>query len=230
MIQRKSELLQLALQSFERASERDWATRGQIGQLSAEEACNKVAVVFERQSLNRMNSKDLGAKVHDGILGLQVVFKSLPPTEDEICDAIVRSKSDYMAFQALRVLALLKFAPESAALKAWHTSLTGGLAMEPALPKGPSQFRDVHRNMLIVGQIRQLQKCGFHPTRNEATDHSASGCDIVADALATIGSNLSYSAVERVWKNRDAGLQYDYIAELCAEALKGITREEDASD
>lgn len=232
----KREFLDLLLGRLEAGSARNWNEQNTSTELTANEAREKVAELFRTQLFDGVGAKDPGAKTFAGMLSLQTAFPSLPrpPSDDEILHAIERSKTDYYAFQALRILARLQIAPQSAALKTWEQNVLLGLIDEPPLPKGPSAFRDAHRNMLIISQIEQLEHAGFKPTRNKQrnvdSEAHESGCDIVADSLSSLGQGMSYAAVERVWKNREKQPRLDILATLITHAILSIATDPSSSE
>lgn len=62
------------------------------------------------------------------------------------------------------------------------------------------------RDRYIASLIKFLELRGFRATRNDASEHRVSACDILSDALLASGSSyLSYDALKRIWlKNRGA--------------------------
>ncbi|UYV37392.1 hypothetical protein N4R57_21020 [Rhodobacteraceae bacterium D3-12] len=222
--------LKLLEQALQRGNDRNWSERTGSQELTKEEATKFVAKVLSEQLTQTLGSKDPGSNIMRGLLVLQDVFKTLPPSEEDIVRTIECSQHDYHAFWALRFLATLKIAPNSTALQRWQSSFLSGAINEPPLPKGPYRDRDAHRNMLIVSQIKQLEQIGFRPTRNDASTHQNSGCDIVADALQSLGKGMSYSAVERVWKERDKLPQPKYIADLLIEFPSLFAEKKNTSD
>lgn len=231
----KLEFFNLLLARLEAASERRWYETRLSPELTAQEAQGKVSEVFKNQLLEGISPKSPGGNVVIGLCDLQMVFPSLPPSEDEVIDAITRSQDEYYVFQALRLLARLKIAPDSKALKTWERNLLSGLISEPPLPKGPSPYRDAHRNMLIVSQIEQLQMAGFKPMRNMQRSVNGttvpSGCDIVAEALASVGrAMMTYQAVALVWKKRKEQPKPEYLAELMTQATLGRYLDTKSSD
>lgn len=226
--------LELLQSSLKRASERDWNKRFTKPDLTAEDVVEDVTSILKSQLENGIGAKSYGVEVVSGLFSLQVVFSSIPPSEDEIVHAIDRSKYDYYTFQALRVLARLEVSLASDSLKTWKNDFLSGLIKEPPLPKGPFLYRDAHRNMLIISQIKQLERAGFAPTRNiqrgPHSDAHASGCDIVAAALSRAGHAISYEAVERIWKKREEQPQAEYIRDLIFEAIIGRVSGAEHSD
>lgn len=224
MDESKTTFIELLNSALSRAAERTWSTETEQVTLTADDAIGAVAQVFENQLVGQMTAKTQGAEFFVGVLSLEHVFSSIPPTENEILHAIDRSSDDYYTFQALRILARLRIPPDSVALKRWSDDLISGVVKEPSLPKGPSACRDAHRNMLIVSQLKELNRAGFGPTRNAQRSSDSltgsSGCDIVAVALGRIGHAMSYEAVERVWKKRDKQPKPEHFAKLLLKATR----------
>ena len=236
MDEAKREVLDLLQDRLKRSLARKWNEHDASSELTANEAREKVTELFRDQLTDGIGAKDPGGNAFAGLLSLQTAFPSLPrpPSDDEILHAIERSKADYYAFQALRILAHLQIAPRSAALKTWEQNALLGLICEPPFPKGPSPFRDAHRNMLIISQIEQLEHAGFKPTRNKQqnvdSEAHESGCDIVADSLSSLGQGMSYAAVERVWKNREKQPRLDILATLITHAILSIASDPSSSE
>ncbi len=73
------------------------------------------------------------------------------------------------------------------------------LRAELPKPRG-NRARDIQYCMAI----HMLQEYGFSPTRNRAghgsADGPASGCSIVSQALAGMGTHFSERALERIWE------------------------------
>lgn len=189
--------------------------------VTSEKAQHIVANILRQQLIDvKVKSADTGAKILHGFLALEDVFPSVTPNEREVDIAIARANDDYPTFQALRVLVLLGYPQHFVALRAWDRALKADLLTEPRVPKGPSVFRDAQRNMIIISQIKQLERLNFKPTRSEKKDKALiSGCDIVSDAMADINRSMSYSAVETIWKNRDKLPQPETLANMLIQAL-----------
>lgn len=71
----------------------------------------------------------------------------------------------------------------------------------PARKPGPKPADYTTRDLLIVLCIDELRRLGIAPQRNDATSHQSSGCDILRLAMSNHGHAMSYSAIEKIWKN-----------------------------
>lgn len=184
-------------------------------------AVQAVAAVFQEQLITPAKNGDAGTKIFHGLLALDQYFISTTPNEQEIAAVVEKSQHDYYAFRALGILARLDYSKFSERLRTWEKDVLAGFKTEPKMPRGPSPVRDIHRNMLIVSQLKRLAKAGIAPTRNEATQRADSGCDIVAGCLGSVGLALSYRAVEAVWKNRDKSSGMPLISDIFKDAVDG---------
>ena len=68
----------------------------------------------------------------------------------------------------------------------------------PPKAKGRDPNANLVRDGFIVVALAKLDRLGFTPTTNEATD-KPSGCSIVAQALRHVGENIDHHAVAKVW-------------------------------
>jgi hypothetical protein len=73
----------------------------------------------------------------------------------------------------------------------------------PAQPgqRGRKAHTNLHRDRAIVSAVAQLVACGFHATRNDASELECA-CSIVADCLNELDVKLSYDGVAKVWTKR----------------------------
>lgn len=216
--------LGLLADRVEMGIERNWADRiGPNETIAPEKAQQLVANILRQQLVDtQLKSTDRGVKAFYGLLALQDVFPNIPPNEHEVDHAIARANQDYVAFQALRMLLVLGYSKSFGALQAWDRALKADLLTEPPAPKGPSALRDAQRNMVIISQIKQLERLRFKPTRSEKKNKVLiSGCDIVSGAMADIDRAMSYSTVETIWKNRGKLPQPKALANMLIQALGG---------
>jgi hypothetical protein len=227
----KKIFLEAIAQSLEKQERREWAHKQIRTPLHASEAQQKVVAALKGQLQPKPSSKDVSAKLYEGLLSLDTYFENIPPTENQIQTVIEKSQSDYRAFQALRAFAFLKVSPNSPTIKNWQDSLQLGLLTEPKMPRGPSPFGNAHRNMLIISQIKQLEALGWDPTQNNATKGNNSGCGIVAAAMSELGHTMTYEAVENVWKKRNEFVKLAYLKTLTEHALQSaINPDNEISD
>tara|TARA_R110002051_G_scaffold320982_1_gene407466 strand:+ start:1640 stop:2350 length:711 start_codon:yes stop_codon:yes gene_type:complete len=204
--------------------ELDWAdTIGPNETIAPEKARQLVANVLRQQLVDtQLKSSDSGMKAFYGLMALEVVFPGIAPNAREVDLVIARANEDYVAFQALRMLVVLGYPKSFVALQAWDRDLKADLLTEPPAPKGPSVLRDAQRNMIIISQIKQLERLRFKPMRSEKKNKSPiSGCDIVSGAMADIDRAMSYSTVETIWKNRDKIPQPKTLANMLIQGLVG---------
>lgn len=216
------ELLSLLADWLQLRNRLEWAHRIPPDEkMGHEEARKIVAEVLKKVLFDTpKKSADLGMKTLHGLLSLEKVFPGIKPSEAEIDLAIAKSKADYTTFQALRMLVVLGYPQQFAALRAWERALKADLLVEPPAPKGPSVYRDTHRNMALVSQLRQLEQLNFKPTRSEKkSKFFISGCDIVAGAMKDVGHAMSYSTVETIWKNRNTAPAPNILASMLKQAI-----------
>ena len=85
-------------------------------------------------------------------------------------------------------------------LDQWHTKLLKGESSKPR-QHGPSKYSNIGRDLHIAWAIYILELQGIKPTRNDASNSTNSGCDIVSEVLVNrIGISLSYEGVRNIWK------------------------------
>jgi hypothetical protein len=69
-----------------------------------------------------------------------------------------------------------------------------------------SAHKNTIRDYVIVYIVASLEEMGISPTRSRthhlSDDKKASGCSIVATALAQIGMHMAETGVEKVWEKR----------------------------
>jgi len=216
--------LELSTNRLEKGIQRNWANSIDPNEAIAPEKAQQIVATILREQLIDMprKSTELGMKAFHGMLMLQELFPTLEPSDSEIALAIARAKDDYSTFQALRMLVVLGFAEHFVALRGWNRDVMADLVTEPPAPKGPSVFRDTHRNMIVISQIQQLELLKFKPMRSDKkNDAPISGCDIVAGAMTDVGRAMSYSAVESIWKNRNQLSPPQILARMLKQAIVG---------
>ena len=218
----KKYFLETLAQSLEGKGDRYWAQKVKGEHLSASDAQQKVASILRDQIRPKPKSTDFGAKAQEGLLSLEVYFESIPPTESQIEAVIEKSKTDYRAFQAVRMFAAQKICPNSPSIKNWQSNLALGLLISSTVLISPSPIGNVHRDMLIVSQVEQLKALGWNPTQNETTTDKDSGCGIVANAMTELDHPMTYSGVEKVWTKRHNLLKANYLKSLFEYALADV--------
>lgn len=123
------------------------------------------------------------------------------PVDADVLQLIERAKTDWYAYQVLRVLAhttrRIEWMP---ALDEWDARDRFGAIRPPRAPRG--SLPNFYRDHLIVGAIEQLEDVGFLPTRNRESPPK-SAADVVNVALSKIGLSKSYEAIETVWSDRN---------------------------
>jgi hypothetical protein len=200
-----------------RYSNRHWATGHAPGSLTAEEAEKRVAAVLAEQIVPPDFFEGLGEKLFFGLFHCNEVFGTIWPTSEQIDDAIVTAEKDYGTFSALNLIGQMTNQGVHPNLDTWKFNLFNGLVVIPSRPKGLSKFSLRQRDMLIVGQIQELTKVGFKPTRSSTVDCDESGCGIVAKATHRVQTGMTYQAVERVWKRRDLPVPGNAVKEFIEE-------------
>jgi hypothetical protein len=161
-------------------------------------------------------------KLEIGLIGfsfyetLQYYREYVPETqsEQEIAKLVENAKTDYRAFRSLELFDYLiaEYGKHFPSLVEWKKERILGTYKPPNRPTGSSEFKNLHRDTLIVGQIKLLVSIGYLATRNKGkTGHSA--CDVVVDALASIKQNLSYSTIEGIWLRREKLRSPDILIE-----------------
>lgn len=193
---------ELALVGLTRKLQRNWSSQVLGQQISREDAVKVVAAIFLDQLQEQVSLEGIGGDFALSVMCFGKFFPNNPPTESELARVLEEAKTDYYAHLAVTLLVMLNRENPPRQLKTWEQELYLGLIAAPPKPRGPSLYQNAHRDMLIVGQIKQLQAVGWLPTRNEAVNTQNSGCDVVREALAIAGVHLSYGAIESVWKKR----------------------------
>jgi hypothetical protein len=183
-----------------------------------------VAVESVSEALNAQMTKPFPTLGHGidlamGLFCYGEYFSSIPPSEAELAEALRLSEVDYYADRAVKFLQALSRKHQYPAIDAWENRRYLGKTRAPDKPPGPGRYKNLHRDKLIVGQIRELQNFGFNPTRNEATLSRNSGCDIIVDAMKNSGLAMSYAAVEAIWKKAGNLPDMSQIAILFFEAI-----------
>lgn len=203
--------------AIDRAMKKKWSSSldGEI--LSRSDALARVAEIFSEQLRDPASAHHSSSNFFDGLLNFGEYFTTLAPAEAEIKCVIDLATSDYYAFQSLALLGQID--AQSTTLKNWKQQCYLGLLAPPRRPSGPGPSKYLHRDNLLISQIRQLQQVGFLATRNKETEEHNSGCDLVVEALALCGVHMSYDAVAAVWKNRDNLKRLTLIARAFQQAL-----------
>jgi len=221
----------LLLQQFKaacaRADERNWANDATVVDQAA--AIDKAKETLKSQLANRELFDEPRATIFRGMLAIEDVFDPLPPCEETLEIAVQDGLDDPATFLALQTLSSVGFADQSPALRKFRRDLLAGLIEAPPKKRGPSPYRNVHRDMIVATQVQQLAKAGISPTRNAANYSAVSGCDIVADALNELGESISYSAVERIWSNRQKRPEPRFFAELMTQVFMSASNDGDTS-
>jgi hypothetical protein len=149
-------------------------------------------------------SKNAEADLLSGILALRK-YGGLNRDWDEgaILLLLHDAKRNYWSYLALRFIAFYLDDRVFPILSDWKRAmLLLGTFQVPKRPSGNSPFAKVHRDTLIVSEIRQLERCGFFPTRNAVSEAAESACDVVVEALGRAQQRINYKAVEKIWSKR----------------------------
>jgi hypothetical protein len=84
-------------------------------------------------------------------------------------------------------------------------------------PRARGRARDWLRDRLVLEILQELvAKFGVSPTRNDASDHKNSACDLVSGAFALAGNDLSYKVLKRIWLDKSLRMEIDLIQQLNA--------------
>lgn len=145
-------------------------------------------------------------------------------SDDKISSLIKNAEIDFKAYQALRLFSHLigDKGKDLVSLKDCKSRVLLGIFKPPRRPKGLSQFRNVHRDTIIVGQIIALVDIGFNATRNKAKP-GICACDVIVDALASSPVELSYDAVEGIWQRRGKLPTPKFFIEAVTQALSSLS-------
>lgn len=204
---------------------RHWATGHAPGTLTATEAEEEVASVLADQIVPPDFFEGPGEALFVGLFHCNEVFGTIWPTSSQIEDVIVAAEENYNAFIALNLIGQMTNQGVHPNLDRWKFNLFNELVAAPPKPKGRNKFSLIHRDELIAGQVRELTKVGFKPTRSSTVEYDQSGCGIVANATHRVKINpthrvkigMTYQAVERVWKRRDLPVPGNAVKEFIEE-------------
>jgi hypothetical protein len=212
-------LLNQLADALERKIRRDWAVADHTMGLDA--AVRKTAEVLAEQWRKPLDPSAQGHQFLVGLIMLEKYFTAIPPPDDELELAILKSAEDHSAFQALRFLVVAGLAGKFEALDLWNRRVMAGSLREPLIPRGPSQATNLWRDHLICSQIKALKDEGFAVFRNSATPEKSSACDIVAKATHLLGDGrgMTYAAVEGIWKRQPKLMRPEIIAEAMLRPL-----------
>ena len=160
------------------------------------------------EHLNQSDTGDgQGQALVSGLFYCNEIFGTIAPSRQQVEAAIEVAQDDYGSFCALNLLLQISAPGIYPILDDWKSSLFLELVSVPPRPRGRSKLVLAQRDAIMVGQVRQLERIGFRPTRNSGSrrTNEMSGCDVVAKATQLVHGlpALSYDAVERVWKMRN---------------------------
>ena len=128
------------------------------------------------------------------------VFGELEFHCEGLPDLLRDAELDSIAFEALQRLAASMMragAPLPQTLSTWVADVLDGRAIAPR-QRGKHPQANLHRNLMIFCAISTLIEDGaMSATRNVASAHSNSACDVVAERLG-----MSYAAVAKVWRRQ----------------------------
>jgi hypothetical protein len=211
------------IEAIDRGKRRTWSSAYDGEPLERQVAVEHVSRVLMEQRQSPLPSAGPGVDFALAMYCFDDFFSAIPPSDEELAEAIARSETDFYADQAVSLMLMLTRSRPIAALTAWENRRYLGQSSPPHKPPGSTRYRNLQRDTLIAGQIRELTNVGFKPTRNDATSGRNSGCDIVVDALKHNGLSMSYPAVEAIWKKAQRSPRLDQIAALLIEGLLGET-------
>ena len=125
--------------------------------------------------------------------------------EDEAIDAYIKlSSTDPTYFEALKLIVarlLRNGDPLPDALAAWQADVNECKRLPPRRKSGKPPYAHKNRNHQIRNAIQALENLGMSATRSDESSN-CSACDIVAKVLGEHGQEISYSAINNVWKKR----------------------------
>lgn len=111
------------------------------------------------------------------------------------------SKTDQRYFEILRLSVgkmVIEEEPIPKPYRNWLYAFLYGGIQPPKRPAG--RLADPHKTEMVVDLVDRLVTLGMNPTKNDTAEHSNTACDVVADALTTLGQQPnSYLRVKKIW-------------------------------
>jgi hypothetical protein len=191
----------------------DLAARGELTFQSAVEIATTRMADVCRFDVNGVGTSALEGMIYvDQYLRVDYVRSDLPVL-------VRKAKSDYKAYRALQLV--VQLTPDhlkEPCLKDWQRELYLGMFVPPKRPRGQQEFVNLHRNVLIVGEVEALTAVGFTATRSKVGS-GKSACDVIVAALAATRAALSYDAVETIWRQRKSLPKLEYVRSLLLQAI-----------
>lgn len=209
----------LLIEAVARTDRRGWSSRYDGQRVARNTAVEIVEKVLKEQISEPLPTAGPGIDFVLGQLCFYEYFSANPPSEAELVETLRLSEVDYYADLAVKLLQMLSIGSPTSALNEWEKRRYLGETTAPDKPPGPGRHKNLHRDNLLTGQIRELQNLGFKPTRSEATSDRNSGCDIVVDALQNNGLAMSYAAIEAIWKKAKNKPDLSLLAALWTEDI-----------
>jgi hypothetical protein len=84
-------------------------------------------------------------------------------------------------------------------------------------PRARGRARDWIRDRVLLEILEELvTKFDVRPTRNDASDHQDSACDLVSEAFELAGNVLSYKVLKSIWFDKSLREEIDLIRQLHA--------------
>ena len=206
-------LFELALARLEASAAQESAYLDLKGSGEGKARFNRAVEIasIRLKDATKIDSTGIGVDFLIGQLGFHKYLPVKGPIRgSELASLVEAARKDYEAYQVLEwvVLAIPQCA-NAPPIKEWQYQKHLGLFPPPKRRSGSQSHQNVHRDTLIVGEIKSLTGVGFRATRNRAKkdrgteDEGAySACDVVSCALARSGKTISYEAVEAVWNHR----------------------------
>jgi hypothetical protein len=117
-----------------------------------------------------------------------------------IKNCIKLAEKDYFLFEMLIKsygMALIEKKNPPEFFTEWVANVLVGNTQCPK-KRGPKKYKNMARNKIFCFAIEETKKLGFDPTRNIATNHTETGCDIIAEAFY-----YSYDQIVAIWNDRD---------------------------
>lgn len=160
------------------------------------EITKKEAVAFIHKTLGSIVHRDLLIQ-NDGQQKLMQMGLAVAVVTDLIKPDLVKWSKDYDASRVLDAVAELS--PESSIAIEWTKLKDTGLKTT-GRPRGRGAVHG--RNFLVVHLVNFLVEQGMHATRNKASDHQESACDVVVEAMKMYGILIDYDGARNAWEKR----------------------------
>lgn len=145
-----------------------------------------------------------GQEIVRAVMGLGRYLPHGQSIDGTLIRRLIRdAETDAVAVSVLKLIDRFPATSEAVALvRDWRFKADFGLKPAPKRSRGPRKSTNWARDTHIVSMIKILQRHGRDPTRNDASSHKNSGCDVVREAMRRVGHATSYKTIETVWTDR----------------------------